>query len=652
MKKNKICCLLSSLVVLFFWFTTYCFAAGVELAAGQSAPEFSLTDLSSHKYDSRNLFQQEKWIVYYFFDIESKVCREGLSFFSKMPKRVHDNVRIVAITANRSEKLDNFFQDSSPPILVLIDENEEVSSSYYSLTIFPKTYVINSAGTIVEVVVGSDGSVQSVVTSLVDKYILNNELENANELLNNKDLEKEVGESSNLRDRIKATLGYAKLKSGNTTEAMEHFNNIKDPVYKNEGLAAVAYEQGNDALATEHVDKLLSLDPNNGYAHTLTAKMKFRKGEVNEAVTEYEKAVKGNSSLPWQQAEAVNNMGRALAKMDRPEEAVSQYDKALSIYPDYVVPMSNKGVVLNRIGRFEDAGAALEQAGRIAPQNTVITTLIEKNNEDLVFSKDFEKQQYVQSLVKKLVQRHESMNKENSGAQEKEKWTSPPLTVSFLPPQVQENNPEFDGDSIILHKSIEDSLKDIKRVKLVDRQIIDKLLEELHIGSSALSDKKQQLQLGKILAARVLLASDILMGSDHQYYVTMRSVETETSEVLGSNNFNLSGLSDISRLQEFTSRTLTPLFGEKFPFRGKIVSVNGNEVILNLGESNGLYEGVIFDVVSQGEPVIFEGEIIGYNSQKIAELKVVEVQEKMAIASVDLKNGELQMGMKCIEKRI
>ncbi len=650
MRKTIIYCFVGVIFFKSFFVSFNSYAQGVELTPGQSAPEFSLTDISSHQFDSRSFLQQEKWVVYYFFDIESRVCREGLSFFSKMPKRVHDNVKIVAITANSSDKLKTFFQDTSPPILVLIDETEEVSSSYYSLSIFPKTYVVNNAGTIVQVVVGSDGSVHSVVTSLIDKHLLNNELDEANELLNNEDLGKKAEESSTLRDRINATLGYSKVKADKFSDAINHFNEIKDPVLKNEGLAAVAYEKGDDKKAEEHINKILSTDGNKGYAHTLQAKIKFRKGDVKDSVTEYEKAVNDKASLPWQQAEAINNMGRALAKLDRPEEAMSQYDKSLSLYPEYVVPMSNKGVVLNRIGRYEDAGLVLGKASRITPQNTVITTLIDKNNEDLAYSKDFEKQQYVQKMVRKLVQRHKQKQNEKAGVLSKEKWTSPALTVSLLPPQIQENNPEFDGDSIILHKSIEDSLKNIKRVRLVERQIIDKLLDELDIGSSELADKKQQLELGKILAARVLLASDVLLGSDNQYYITMRSVETETSEILGSNNFNLSGLSEISKLQNITSKTLSPLYSEKFPFRGKIVSVSGQEVIVNLGTANGLYEGIVFQVIAQGEPVVFEGEVLGYKNQILADLEVVEVREKMAITRIVEKKGELKAGMKCKEK--
>ena len=68
-------------------------------------------------------------------------------------------------------------------------------------------------------------------------------------------------------------------------------------------------------------------------------------------------------------AEAWNNKGITLNKLGRFEEVLAAYDKAIDIKPDYTEAWYNKGITLYKLGRFEEALAAYDKAIDIKPDH-------------------------------------------------------------------------------------------------------------------------------------------------------------------------------------------------------------------------------------------------------------------------------------------
>lgn len=66
---------------------------------------------------------------------------------------------------------------------------------------------------------------------------------------------------------------------------------------------------------------------------------------------------------------AYNNLGTALLKTGRVEEAVAQFNKALEIQPRYAVAHNNLGNAFLRLGRAADSFAHLQEALEIDPRN-------------------------------------------------------------------------------------------------------------------------------------------------------------------------------------------------------------------------------------------------------------------------------------------
>jgi tetratricopeptide (TPR) repeat protein len=70
-----------------------------------------------------------------------------------------------------------------------------------------------------------------------------------------------------------------------------------------------------------------------------------------------------------QHAKVHNSMGMALGQVGRVQEAITEYDQALRIEPDYADAHSNLGTALTQVGRVQEAKEHLEASLRLVPNN-------------------------------------------------------------------------------------------------------------------------------------------------------------------------------------------------------------------------------------------------------------------------------------------
>jgi len=86
-------------------------------------------------------------------------------------------------------------------------------------------------------------------------------------------------------------------------------------------------------------------------------------GRVQEAIPQYEQALR----LKPDYSEAHNNLGVVLQRAGRIPEAIAHYEQALRFNPRYADPYYNLGIALERSGRTREAIACYEQALRLNP---------------------------------------------------------------------------------------------------------------------------------------------------------------------------------------------------------------------------------------------------------------------------------------------
>jgi predicted O-linked N-acetylglucosamine transferase (SPINDLY family) len=141
----------------------------------------------------------------------------------------------------------------------------------------------------------------------------------------------------------------------------------------NTGLLTVGF--GKIELALPFFKTALEANPSNAqfwYSH-IVALIKLERLIDAKVLLDQAKSkgIKGADFDQLEQklddADAYNNMGNALQKQNKLEEAIEAYNKALGIKPDYVNAYYNIGIALQKQNKLEEATEAFNKALKIKP---------------------------------------------------------------------------------------------------------------------------------------------------------------------------------------------------------------------------------------------------------------------------------------------
>lgn len=108
------------------------------------------------------------------------------------------------------------------------------------------------------------------------------------------------------------------------------------------------------------LERLPGLEPVN----YLLGVLQIDAGRPVEAITTLDGAYQDAGLEIWR----ANAHGVALARRERFEEALVEFDHAIDLYPEYLQAMRNRALTLRALGRHEEALAQINQCLEIAPE--------------------------------------------------------------------------------------------------------------------------------------------------------------------------------------------------------------------------------------------------------------------------------------------
>ena len=145
--------------------------------------------------------------------------------------------------------------------------------------------------------------------------------------------------------------------------------------YKEIGLAAIAAVVFSVLMAITYIqvrywansitlfEHALEVTFNNYVAHDNLGSALYRKGRLDEAVGHYTEALRINPDY----LEPHNNLGAALFRKGKIDEAICYFTRALRIKPDIAETHNNLGAALFQKGKIDEAIAHFQEALRIRP---------------------------------------------------------------------------------------------------------------------------------------------------------------------------------------------------------------------------------------------------------------------------------------------
>jgi tetratricopeptide (TPR) repeat protein len=478
---------------------------------GQTAPIFSLRDIVGRTHDL-SAMKEQPMIILYFFDVESRPSQEGLLSLDRLAKQYGDADLVAwAITLSPKEKVTDFVARTNLGFPVLLDRSG-ASDLYQAGVVLPTICVLGPKLKVIDYLQGGGKSTEIMLVRLAERKLQQRQTRIA-EAISEQVIKKDP---KNLKART--VKGYAALKQGKLDEAEKTFRDLsklegQGEVLGKEGLARTYAKKGEAQKALAAATEVQELAPDRVYPHVVKGDVLSSQDKMTEAEAEYLKAAQKKTAEPYQRAPAYNQLGRLYATRGEYERSRELFDQAVAIDPYYIEATSNKGRTYEKEGKMDKALETYRQALTLDRNDLFASVLAKKAQEMLALQKDVEQKKRVDKLVKELADRYRTRKK--SRLKTEDTWTSRPMVLSFVDFQ-EKGLPERDGLATVLIYKITDQLNASGRVQVVERVLIERLLEELNLGSSDLADPETALNLGRVLASK-------LIGTGSLFYNTKGS---------------------------------------------------------------------------------------------------------------------------------
>ncbi|MBF0211732.1 MAG: tetratricopeptide repeat protein, partial [Desulfamplus sp.] len=315
------------------------------------------------------------------------------------------------------------------------------------------------------------------------------------------------------------------------------------------------------------------------------AQIEFQKGELDKAKQSFEKVVNMADSSYEHKAEAFMGLGRVASSKGSSDEALSFYEQAsqyavksedsfqgvnksqnknsdtISIEEANIAQQAQiaKALVLSDKGDYEAALLLLNQAKLTAKADIIPQPLIQEVEQRVSISKNREKQQQIKELITSLLAQKDNLENSLSDKDKNSLYTTSqkqsvdnlvnqPLTMWIMDFNTTGYTLQ-EGHSQILASALAGVLLDKSSVRLVERAMLDKVLEELNLGTTELMSKETALSIGKLMSAKTMLSGQMIF-TNSEIQVSLRLIETETGQIVLSVNRVFGSLVPVSLMAD------------------------------------------------------------------------------------------------------
>ncbi len=615
-----------------------------QLIFGQKAPVFALSSVDGIRYDL-SLMKTRPMVILYFFDATSNSSQQGLISLDHLAKKhAEASLEVWGITRSSTETVQGFINRAGIGFPILMDQSD-VSDRYFARLVLPTTCILGPDLKVLDFLQGGGKSTEMMMAKLAERNLQRKQYALA------KALSEEVVKKDPQNIEAKMVKGYVDLKAGNPDQARATFEDLvrkggQGEVVGKEGLATVYAQTGQPDKALALAEQVEKKAPDRVYPHVIKGNVLYAQNKQEEARVQYQRAVQKKSAAAFQKAEGLNQLGRLQASVGSYKTARELYDQAVAIDPYYIEATSNKGVAYEKEGRWDQALTAYQQVLAVDKTDAFAAVLARQAQERLALQNDVERKKRLDKLVKDLAERFRSQ--QAAGIKPEDEWTSRPMIVTFVDFQESGGLAVRDGFANVLTAQLTEQLNSSGRVQVVERVLVERLLEELNLGSSDLANPETKLRLGEVLAAK-LIGTGTLFTLPAATLVNLRLIDTETSAIPKVFTQEIQTSASLEKELLRLNRDLLKTIIQKYPLQAYVVQVSGDQVMLNLGARQGVVLGTGFDVLQEQEPIEYKGKILRGAPKAIAHLKVTRVEPDLCYAQISTKETDVHRDDKVIE---
>lgn len=175
------------------------------------------------------------------------------------------------------------------------------------------------------------------------------------------------------------------------------------------------------------------------------------------------------------------------------------------------------------------------------------------------------------------------------------------------------------------------SLVETGRFEVIERRLMQQILQEQKMGSSGLLDPASASRIGKILGVKTVVTGTV-QSYERTYELNVRLINVETGAIITADRVRAGSTTSLNDLVSKVSARII----QHFPLDGYVVKRDENGVMIDLGRQAGVHPGMLFDVFVEGAPVRHPktGEVLSVERIPKGQVQIVEARDKTALAVV------------------
>ena len=170
------------------------------------------------------------------------------------------------------------------------------------------------------------------------------------------------------------------------------------------------------------------------------------------------------------------------------------------------------------------------------------------------------------------------------------------------------------------------------RFDVVERRMLEKILNEQKLAMSGVVDASSATQIGKLLGVKVIISGSV-MKLKEVIEINARIIDVESASIIAAENIK-SGAT--ARLQDMIVEMSEKII-KNFPLEGYVVNRSGDSVTLDLGIRTGVKTGMRFIVFKEGQVIKHPktGEVLDMERIETGKITITSVSQKICTAKID-----------------
>jgi hypothetical protein len=270
------------------------------------------------------------------------------------------------------------------------------------------------------------------------------------------------------------------------------------------------------------------------------------------------------------------------------EEALASYENAVSLEEEDALLYIDRGILYEQAGAPEAALAAYGKARELDPEDSFASELYLETQRKLERQRDQEVwEETVDSLdrIKKLLE-------ERGPQEERDPWTSRPLTVALEGFETIGQPFERLDEERFLRRRLRDALIATEPLILVPpASETEAVLREYELAGSGLADPDLNIELEKMMRPRFSINAAVLRFDDGAE-LSLETRDNEPGALVANPAAATTG--EVAELIPAVTGKLRDALREKYPLRGRVVSASEG-VTINIGRLHGVKVGDVFE---------------------------------------------------------